>query len=209
MKILKRCHVTLLEILLVLAILSILSGFVAINTFKAVREQRFRSEVAQVVDYLRLAQNIMLIMNTDVLVKFKSSEGALVCTLEFDHSTTKGWAKELKRPPKEFKTLHYIGFKDENFPEKAGEITIHFLSGGSMMSKGEIELSTNDPHKKARDENTLVNYILLRGYPSPIQSTLKESKNQDLDEKFLQENKQLTDNIYREIKELEQSKKTK
>ena len=69
-----KCFITLLESLIVISILAIAAGVIGFSVNRALREQHFKTEVELVVDYLRLAQNLMLIMNADVHVIFKAAE---------------------------------------------------------------------------------------------------------------------------------------
>ncbi|QLH36565.1 MAG: type II secretion system protein [Parachlamydiaceae bacterium] len=65
---------TLIELLIVLMVLALASGVIGFSVHRALREQRFKTEVELVADSLRLAQNLMLIMNADVHVTFKADE---------------------------------------------------------------------------------------------------------------------------------------
>lgn len=181
----------MIEILIVLAILAMCIGVIGFNTFKAVREQRFQTEVSQVVDDLRLAQNLMLIMNTDSRMKFTSEDKLIKYWLEFDQQLVKNWGRELQREPKTLKYIQFVNFQDElNKEHVVGSAEVRFLSGGSVMSRGVMRLSTsiNDDARGA-----LVRYVHLPGYPSAIVSTENaKEKADELDEG-------LTDIITQEI----------
>ena len=81
--------ITLFEILIVMAVLAIGTMGIGFNVHRALREQHFKSEVELVVDYLRLAQNLMLIMDADVRVIFETSknESSNIIRLEVDDSS--------------------------------------------------------------------------------------------------------------------------
>lgn len=171
----KRLHFTLLEVLLVLAILGIIGGFIAINVKDSLYEQRFRNEVELVVDKLRLAQELMLIFDGDVHFKLASAKDnkSFEYGLTFDHAMPNRWSNNLQ------KTSHLTSIHNVNFPtdpnDKSEGLDIKFLSGGSVMSRGIFRLSS----AAADGPNVLTRYICLSGYPSPIFSTIKELKEED------------------------------
>jgi type II secretory pathway pseudopilin PulG len=151
--------------MVVLAILGIIGTVVAININKTMTEQRFRTEVASVVNQLRIAQNLMLIVDQEVLVTFtQNGPNQINFGLEIQCPTKKGWEKELTRKPNPLKTIRYVDFfnAETNTWESASKLK--FMSGGLAMSRGILRLS-ND--KKSGYEE----YVCLPGFPSPIIST--------------------------------------
>lgn len=175
--VIRRLYFTVFEILIVIAILGIIGGFVGINIRKAVYEQNFRSEVELVVSQLRLAQDLMLIFNGEVKVRFQTPRdgSSMTCSLVFASDMPAGWAREAKRVQK----LSYIrGFYfppqeqlDEavSKPVEEGDYQdISFFSNGSAMSKGVMVLSAAGD---IDSDSGLRRYIRLPGYPSPIVST--------------------------------------
>ena len=68
---LKQLPMTLLEIMIVIAVIAIATGVIGLGVNKAVVNQQFQTELSILVDELRLAQNLMLILGTDVHLKFK------------------------------------------------------------------------------------------------------------------------------------------
>lgn len=163
---------TLLELMIVLMILALTLGVVGINVGRAVREQRFRSEVDRVVDKLRLAQELMLIGNVGVDVVFEKVKEGVDFRLEVDGPLTKAWKAEVERPLSPLKAIHWVEF-DETVPRVAapeGRLQLQFLSRGSVMSKGLLRLSTSE---RDDDFGTLTRYICLSGYPRHIVSEEK------------------------------------
>jgi len=165
----RRSHYTLLEIMIVFTILSVIGGLIVINVNKALNEQRFRTEVSLVVDELRLAQDLMLILGTDV--HFKVSEGKdskeLLYWLEFDYPLPKQWEHELKRKHKGLRTIHLVDFHDQVTNEHTkGQLDVRFMSGGMVMSRGVMLLSESSENPPPH--NALSRYIILPGHPSPI-----------------------------------------
>jgi type II secretory pathway pseudopilin PulG len=169
----KRCF-TLLEVLLVMGLVALVAGFAAINVRKAVREQEFLGDVSAVLDILRLAQQLMIILNTDVKVKFTNmpDNKGVNYSLDFEDQLNQGWRRELLRKRKPLKLL--LSFKSaEGKPsDNQGEIVLRFFSIGSVMSKGMLRLSSD----------TFERYICLPGYPHFFQS--QTEPNRDLDCNF-------------------------
>lgn len=172
MLILRRLPVTLLELLVVIAILALASGIVAVSINKAVVDQRFRTEVGMIVDELRLAQDLMLILGTDVRVYFqetKDQEG-IEFWLELDTIIPKEIEREVAKRRYQLKTIKGVFFEDELLTEvHEGKMDVKFLSNGSVMSKGIMRLATSDSEKAQK--GILENYICLRGYPTTIKSS--------------------------------------
>jgi len=164
---LKRLQVTLLELLVVIAIIGSMAGVVGVSIQRAIREQRFKTELSQFLDTLRLAQDLMLILDADLHVKIRKSEtaDALEYWIESDHPLSKNWEKEIKRPPKILKTIQTV-----RFPEVTkGVIDLKFLSNGMIMSRGPLEVSTSS---KENDASAHYRVINLSGYPEPIEPSL-------------------------------------
>lgn len=162
-----RRFATLIETLLVIFILGLLLGLVGINVNKAVHEQRFKTEVALVVNSLRVAQYIMLILDNDVHVKFKKKEKSISMEIEAT-CPLKGWDKILLAP-RELYTIHVVNFKDRlvDKPAKPGSVDIRFLSNGYVMSQGILRLATTEA---SDSDKGLESFICLPGYPATLSS---------------------------------------
>jgi type II secretory pathway pseudopilin PulG len=160
----KRCF-TLMEMLLVIGLVTIVASVVAINIRAALIEQRFRSEVAAIVNTLRLAQQLMLIAKIDVKVKFNvlPNDAGIDYKLEFDDPLTPNWKKEIQRSHPPLKEIHRIGFNDAS-----GTVTLNFFSGGTVMSQGYLFLST---HENVAASGAMHSFICLPGYPHHIRSS--------------------------------------
>lgn len=165
----RRLPITLLEVMIVIAILSMAAGIVAVSVNKALINQRFRTEVDRVVDELRLAQDLMLILENDVHLRFgvDPNGNGIIYSLKLETKLPKKVEYEILRKKAPLKTIKGVFFADElatKITEK--QIDIKFLSNGAVMSKGIIRLASSD------DENvpkgTLESFICLAGYPRPI-----------------------------------------
>jgi hypothetical protein len=168
---LRRLPVTLLELVIVMAILALVAGIVAISINKALIDQRFRTEVSMVVDELRLAQDLMLIFGTDVHVIFQedSKRDGINYWIELETELPKNIGREVMRKHEKLKTVRGVFFEGNVLEEVHGKLDVGFLSGGAVMTKGIITLSTSE--EEVKSAGILHNYICLPGYPKPIFST--------------------------------------
>ena len=168
--ILKRCYMTLLEVMIVIAILFGLGSIVTINLRDALIKQRFKNEVEAVVDYLRFAQNLMLVMEKDVHVYFESKNGNSVkMSLEISGKplVEEQWIERSKKPV-QLKYVRYFAFNDlASIANTDNEIVdVRFMSHGFAMSRGKMILSTAEGNQN----KALTRYVYLKGYPMHIYS---------------------------------------
>lgn len=157
----RRC-MTFIEMVVVMAILSLVAGVIGMNISRAMQEQRFRTEVSQIMDKLRLAQNLMLILNEDIKVYFNKVENGIICGLAFQCPLYKGWGKELNRPQL-LTAVRRVDFKGMGEDLGKGNFALEFLSGGMVMSQGILKLSTGK-NRIYSDRR----YVCLPGYPASI-----------------------------------------
>lgn len=170
-KISKR-HFTIIEMMIVITVLALVGGVIAVNVRKAFQEQRFRTETTLVVETLRLAQDLMLILQDDAHVIFTQNEKGITFWLKTESPLAKNWEEVIKRTHKTLKAIHSVKFLDQlEGPTKMGELDIKFLSGGTVMSRGVIRLSSTDNDTEV---NALRSAIPLYGYPRPIESFPEE-----------------------------------
>lgn len=175
----RRLPITLLEVLIVFFLLALVMGIAAISINKALVEQRFRTEVSMIVDELRLAQNIMTILKTDVrvVVQEAANKKGIDYHLEMDTILPPNIMSQIKRQKRQLKAVKGFFFHDELASEsKQGRLEIKFLSSGAVMSQGIIRLATTDNENPP--PGTLESYICLVGYPHPIVSldTLEDAE---------------------------------
>lgn len=158
---------TLIETMIALAILGLVATVIGVNVSKAMQDQRFRTEVALVVEQLRLAQSLMLILNEDVKVHFKEEPGQIQYGLSFQCPMKSGWDKELTRKTQPLKAIRTVAFKGTGEEKAPGSLTLNFLSSGMVMSSGTLTLSTAKGLSETR-------YVNLPGYPHPITAVANE-----------------------------------
>lgn len=165
----KHRHFTLIEILLVIGVIVMITGVTGLNIRRLYQEQKFNAEVSTVLDTLKIAQDLMMILQTDVTVNFTQNDKdkSIDYAIHFDKPPSKEWVSILtkKRPPlKAIKTLTF----ESQYPaaqDKEGGINIEFLSRGSVMSMGLMQLS---PYANDTEKGPLNRFICLKGFPSPI-----------------------------------------
>lgn len=202
MHILRRRYLTLIEILIVMTILALVSGVVGINILRAVKEQRFRTETDLITDSLRLAQNLMLIMDADVHLKLKAAPNrqGIQYWMEVEGGVPDKWKPLVPLNPKLLKEIHGIFFLDlQPFPITEGQVDVRFQSGGAMMSKGLFRMST---HEAEQAPGAMIRAVCLKGYPYPIESFSEESTSASCDvEEDVEFNNRLTHYTVQEIQE--------
>jgi hypothetical protein len=160
--------------LIVMAVLSLVGGAIAINISRATVEQKFRTEVSMIVDELRLAQDLMLVLGTDVHVKFQEDPGVGIhFWLELETPLQDSLKRELLSKGHILKTVRGFSFDDEldkkqGFGTTKGVSDVKFLSKGMVMSQGIIRLMTSI--ERSSDSNVLDTFIPLAGYPRSIHS---------------------------------------
>jgi len=174
----KRRFLTFIEIIIIITLLTITLGLIGVNIRDLVKQQRFKSEVSVIVDQLRLAQDLMLVLNTDVLMRFAKENNSIKYHLEVENVLPKGWQREINRPRRNLTTVAVIEFDDASAGLKnAGlPIELKFLSGGSVMSQGVLRLATQDGEMET--------YICLPGYPRPIVNVTDPKSDKGCDAKI-------------------------
>lgn len=168
---LKKSAFTLFELLIVLFIISIGAVLAGVQMHKMIKEQRFLSEVDQLVNQLLLAQDLMLIMDTDVTIKLIEEDRLKSIRYEFEvEKPLKGyWEKVFKNKPEPFKSIRKIKFRgveevlDPDEKDFDG-VFLRFSLG--MMSRGILTLSPFAEQEGTEQEHRSQDRaILLTGYP--------------------------------------------
>ena len=173
-----------------ITILTLFTGIIGINLAQALREQKFSTEVDIVLNRLRLAQNLMLIMNrdVDVIVEGKGDEGIEI-RIDVEGGLPKKWATTINHAKHLLTTIHLFQFKDPATPRTANKTIIRFYSGGTVMSRGVVRLST---HANPNTPAAITKGICLRGYPHPIIAVAEKDGKIDCPEENTQYDERLT-----------------
>jgi len=166
MNVIKRVPFTLMEMLVVLILLSLSLGAIGIQVHRFLTEQRFLNDVRHVVRQLQMAQDLMLVMDTDVVVdiRYNSVDGGYISKLSLEKKPIKMWRKIFDRPPPLLKSIDTIEFNEVSGSLENGisGITLRFPAGGVGMPKGTLTL------KGPRSE--LTRAIVLQGAPAPFEA---------------------------------------
>lgn len=202
--VMRKRFFTLLEMIIVISILGLFVSLIGINVNKAIHEQRFRSEVSSIVDTLRLAQGLMMILDNDVTVTFREGTNEIQMQIETACPLAKNWQNFLLTK-KNLHTVRVVNFKDPLLPSESGTAQIRFFSAGYVMSRGILHLATVE---NASDDRGLVSYVCLPGYPSTIKS-VSQRPEEPLCYALAEENfvESLTRTTVDEIKRLQSIKK--
>lgn len=187
MQILEKRFFTLLELLVVVFILSIGAVVTGIKVKNIYQEQRFLAEVDQILGHLQLAQDLMLILDTDVyfyLVKY--ANGTLAYYVEVEKpvvvkSKTNGLDKEAsikwlnimerKIPLKTIRSFQFNGeskvaISNQEWEESSISKKVCLCFSLGKMSKGQLFLSaSSDQVEESTDP-----VITLMGYPCLIKN---------------------------------------
>ncbi len=153
-----------------ITIVVFVTGAIGFNIRRAVLAQRFRSEVDLLVDTMRLAQDLMLILRKDTHLRIRALPNGqgIEYLLAVEGGVPKEWDSVVIRSKRQLESTHYADFlKLDSLPTRPGEIDLHFQSQGSMMSHGELRLATHeDPFTFQAERRS----ICLKGYPHPLES---------------------------------------
>ncbi|MEX1013122.1 MAG: type II secretion system protein [Waddliaceae bacterium] len=155
---------TLIEIILVLALISLMLGIVGINIRNAFVKQNFLTEVEAIASNMRLAQDLTLVQNEDVSLYFEKSKenNQFNHWIEVDCEEDKRLQRVINQSKVQLKSIREISFRDEHFQSEENEterIVIRFFSGGYLMSRGVLTLVS--AHSQTQK-------IPLFGYPHAI-----------------------------------------
>jgi prepilin-type N-terminal cleavage/methylation domain-containing protein len=156
----QRRYITLIEVMIVMALLAVLAGVTGIAVRRAVLDERYRAGVAQFVSRLQMAQNIMLIVRGDVTVQLNKQPNGLFCHVDVAQPLLPPLQRIVNRSGvipgiDAFTWTTLDGRSVTNQP-----LALNFKSGGARLSRGELKVSG-----AGRDS-----YILLSGFAEPVTS---------------------------------------
>jgi type II secretory pathway pseudopilin PulG len=159
--IVKKSCFTLLELLIVLFITSFGVILTGVKVTQYYQEQRFFSECRQVLSHLAMAQDLMLIMDTDVWFKMAIDPESkkVTCWLEIEKPLEQAWARLIERKV-ELSAIKSYEFEGRH----EGDLTLQFSLG--QMSQGVLTLGEEPNHSQSSDKRQFD--IALSGYPRPF-----------------------------------------
>lgn len=94
----RKHPVTLLEILLVIALVGLTFGVIATQLPKALRGEKFERGVDQMKSRIELAQEVMLDYQTDLKLFFESTQKGMVCVIDSERPLPGRVKKAFLRP---------------------------------------------------------------------------------------------------------------
>ena len=165
---LRKSSITLIEMLIVMGLIGLTAGMLGLSVRKLIHEQRFRTESGVVLDSMRLAQDLMLIADSDVHLLFTrdSQTGGVVISFQLEKPLTNNWIREVMRPRKPLQAIRFIEFADQRLgARQVNQVHLQFLSGGAAMSQGMLRIADSEYNPEYQS------LFCLPGYPSPIVSS--------------------------------------
>lgn len=173
MRVVKKSFFTLLELLVVLFIISL--GLIAtgVKIKDSYEEQRFLSESQQVLSQINMAQDLMLMMDTDVTVNLAHDPKTkqVTSTIDVEKPLPIEWERLIQRPLK-LTAIHSFQFG----PSKSDSAQLIFSLGS--MSQGTLTLYEKGQDDSRREEKRQFT-IELTGSPRPLGIKPTPVKEQD------------------------------
>lgn len=138
-----------------MALLGVVGGVLGFGVTRLFEEQTYKNDVVAVVERLRLAQDVMLIYQTDVVVTLNADPSGMRCHMRAEAPLPDAVAKAFD------KGGSLKGIVGVDFNDSRGAVEISFVSNGSKMSRGILTLRG----KQGRER-----YIALKGAPAFIEA---------------------------------------
>lgn len=188
MRRIRKSFFTLIELLVVLLLTTIGIAVTGIKIKETYDQQRFLGEVQEVLSHLQIAQDIMLVLQTDIKIKFKRDlDKKTIHYKFFPESPLPPYIHNILKGDHTLTAIKGMILEDQSIANEAG-ITLHFFSKGMVMSEGLLLLFSN-----LEGKDSITNYqIELTGQPKYFESkkyqvgnTLSHSKLDDLIRKEL------------------------
>jgi type II secretory pathway pseudopilin PulG len=159
----RKKYFTLLEVLTVLLILSFGIGLTGVFVNKMYKEQRFMSETEQVLSHLGMAQDMMLILDTDVKVIFTKDHNTFLMRIDVEKPFTSFQQKVIEREIT-LSTIKSIQFNGKS----KNPLTLLFSLGD--MSQGILKFV-----EQGKSDGR-VELIALPGYPSSMNGVMTDPR---------------------------------
>lgn len=188
-KTLRRQAITLMEIMIVIALFSLVSGVLAVNANRLLREERFQKESALIQDKIKLAIDLTLLFDVESEIQFVEKEDAIALAMAIENGGSLSRLLNGKEPIS-LRAIHFIEFDDFRKENERGKLSLKFLSSGSLLPKGILRLSTS---RSDKDLGAITHYIHLPGYPAPI----KTYKNDEISRTLADEGESLDQKLTR------------
>lgn len=168
----RRHYLTLIEVVIVLAVLSIAIGVVGINLSRLAQQEKFRAGTEFLVDRLQLAQDIMILFGEDVKVLLTKDAGGMQFKLEMDPTQLIGTALSNVTRTQNIPGINAFVFSDTHGAIQTDKVELFFMSRGTRMSQGDLMLTAQP------GDADVTRYITLTGYPQAIRSASTPTQKQ-------------------------------
>lgn len=202
---LRKCYLTILEILVVVFILSLGAVLTGIKIRGVYQEQQFLSEANRVMGHLQMAQDLMVVMDTDVIVRIvKNNKSVVQMWVEvaqplvirkknqetqktvLDPEISAKWAEMIERKISlnAIKSYHFE-VVDHYEPAKVDKDNESYLQSLSLrfsfgkMTAGRLILSSNEETSPSDKDSGTVRSLYLPGYPTVLRNQVKVPEFED------------------------------
>ncbi len=152
----------MVEVLIVLAILTLVAGAAGYNVLKMRQQQQFQAGTVRVEQKLQAALETMLIHHNNVRVVFDGEGKKLKVTAETETPLERGIAKLLVANPV-IEGVSRSVWEPYGGQRPSGKPILFFSAASGAIPKGTLYLLGRD----ASDRKSIV----LKGYPHPIKVT--------------------------------------
>lgn len=147
-----RRNFSLIEILIVFALLSLVVGIGAFNIQGLFNKQRSLDDMERFVNQLRNAQELMALSGVDGEIRVEKKDGIITSVWIPSTPISELTSKLIKARQESFSSLEEISYNNQ------AQFTLGFYSKGLFMSEGLIKLSGNGVERS----------VILKGYPTPL-----------------------------------------
>lgn len=155
-----RKYFTLIEILIVLALMTLTLSATALSVNRLIGQEKFFSSVKRVVDRLQLVQDLMVIQNADSSIQFTNHGGEWHLEAKTDDFLSAAIRKEIQAPLllKNMGEISLLNLEGQAIDDNS----INFWGNGQIITPCVITLTSADKQ--------LQRFIFLPGFPRPINS---------------------------------------
>lgn len=174
----KRHNFTLIELLIVFSIILMMGAVLSINVVQAIKQQRFLSGSREILDRLQMAQDLMLMQKTTIIVTLTQEQVPtphIVCLLEAHIPNERKEIKKILDNTKMITGIQKLEFIDTEGVLHQGKATFHFIQPGNHNKGGVLYLYA-DALKDTQPQTIVVEkhprpLKLLAGLPASINNT--------------------------------------
>lgn len=166
----KKSHITLLEVMIILAILSLAGGAIAFNIRKFYGQQQVLDDISKVTTILNTASEMMMLVDLDSEVRFSEEDGKLKIALVPQSGVSHNVLPLLKDQPITLSHLDKVFFRDGvQQTMLTPPFSLTFESKGFLMNRGILQLQGKGIER----------YFVFLGYPAKFSPLSGNEEYQD------------------------------